>query len=118
MKNNAESARNPTIQLSREEVESSLKNIDQLMGQMEVSPVTIYDRPAGIEVANIPTESILSELGLGNGRIITSINNEAITSPDQISAFLQGMKQGGDFTITVSNRGVRRRTQIIRLEIK
>jgi general secretion pathway protein C len=110
--------RNPTIQLSREEVESSLKNVDEVMGQMEVSPFTVYDRPAGIEVTNIPTEGILSELGLGNGRIITSINDEAVTNPEQISSFLQELKQGGDFTIAVRNRGVRRRTQIIQLEVK
>jgi type II secretion system protein C len=109
---------NPTIQLSREEVESSLKNVDQLMQQVQPSLVTVYNRPAGIKITNIPTGSILSKMGLASGHVIIGVNDEAITSPEQLSIFLQGLKQGGDFTIKIRKRGVRRRTRLIQLEIK
>ena len=88
------------------------------MGQMEVSPVTECDRPAGVAVTNISSGNILSKMRITNDRIVTRINDEIPSSHEQLSAFIQGMKEEGEFTLTVMNRWVRRRSQVIHLEVK
>lgn len=72
-----------------------------------------------IQVGKIESGSILAKMGLRNGHIITGINGQEITTPDQATEFFETIADGGDVTIKVrKGRGVRKRSQIIKLNIE
>ncbi len=96
--------RNLTVSLDRQEVKDALSDIDQVLEPLRLSPTTANNRPDGIEITNIPSGSFLSKMGLGNRDKIMSVNGNAISSPDQVSAFLESLKQGGDFVVKVKVR--------------
>jgi type II secretion system protein C len=108
-----------SINLKREEVEASLADTDRLMQELKVSPFMQDDQPAGFIISNIPRESVLTRMGLRNGYVVTQINDQAITSPDQASEFFRTLAQGGAVSIQIRrSRGVRRRSQKIDLNIE
>jgi type II secretion system protein C len=108
--------KNPTVRLSRKE--ASQGDTDRVTEQVDVTPVTVYDRSVGIRVTNIAPGSILAKMGLENGTVIMSVNEEAITGPEKMKDFLEALKHGGEFTIKVRSRGVRRRSRIIHIQIE
>ena len=58
-------------------------------------------------------------MGLRTGDLITGVNDQTITGPEQATEFFQTLKQGGDVTIKVgAGRGVRIRGRLIYLKIK
>ena len=108
-----------SINLKREEVEASLADTERLMQELKVSPFMQGDQPAGFIINNIPRESVLAKMGLRNGYVVTQLNDQAITSPDQATEFFRTLAQGGEVSIQVRrSRGVRRRSQMINLNIE
>jgi len=108
-----------SINLKREEVEASLADTERLMQELKVSPFMQGDQPAGFIISNIPRESVLTRMGLRNGYVITQLNDQAITGPDQATEFFRTLAQGGEVSIQVRrSRGVRRRSQMINLNIE
>ncbi len=107
------------ISLNRDEVQATLADTDQLLQQLTVSPFMQGDQPAGFIISNIPRGSILTRMGLRNGYVVTGINDQGITNPDQAAEFFRTLAQGGEVTIQVRrSKGVRRRSQIINLNIE
>jgi type II secretion system protein C len=107
------------IQLKRNEVEESLSDLDQVIEELNVSPFEQDGEPAGFQLTNIATGSILAKMGLRNGYVITGVDDEIITFPDQAAEFLQRLKEGGDINIKVGrSSGARRRSQTIHLKIE
>ena len=107
-------ARTRSIHLDREEVEASLANIDQILQEVKISPYMIADRPSGFRLGNIKADSVLAKMGLRNGVVITDVNGETITGPDQAAMFFQTLKEGGDIAVKTKRR---RRTIQINLNI-
>ncbi len=105
-------ARHQIFQLDREEVASALTDIDQVMREVRLSPYTVYDRPAGLRITNIAPGSILSKMGLRNGDVIKSVDEEAITGPEQVGEFLKRLREGGGVSIWVKGRRRSRRIQL------
>jgi general secretion pathway protein C len=102
-------ARHRNLRLDRKEVEASLADIDGLIQQVKLSPYTSGTQ-RGFMITDIPPNSIFTKIGLSSGDVIRSINDQPITGPEDATAFLQKVKQGGDVEITLSRR--RRTTQI------
>jgi type II secretory pathway component PulC len=57
---------------------------------------------------------VLAKMGLRNGVVITEVNGETITGPDQAVMFFQTLKEGGDIAIKYRRR---RRTMQLNLSI-
>ena len=77
------------------------------------------DEPAGFIIKNIPRGSVLTKMGLRNGYVVTQLNDQAITSPDQAAEFFRTLAAGGEVSIQIRrSRGVRRRTRQINLNIE
>ncbi len=58
-------------------------------------------------------------MGLRNGHIITGVNDQEIAGPDQAAEFFQTLAVGGEINIKVrKGRGVRKRAQLMRLNIE
>jgi type II secretion system protein C len=103
----------------RAEVEASLQNVDQVIQELSISPYSRAGKPAGFRIGKLPAESILVAMGLRTGDLITGVNDQAITGPEQAAEFFQTLKQGGDVTIKVGKgRGVRIRGRLIHLKIE
>ncbi|MFC1882072.1 type II secretion system protein N, partial [Thermodesulfobacteriota bacterium] len=108
-----------SISLNRDEVEATLADTDRLLQELTISPFTQGDQPAGFIISNIPRGSVLSKMGLRNGYVVTQLNDQAITSPDQAGDFFRTLAEGGEVTIQVRrSRGVRRRSREINLNIE
>jgi general secretion pathway protein C len=107
--------RHRTLRLDRQEVAGALSDLNKVMQEVSLSPVTSLDRTAGFRITDIRPGSILSKMGLQNGAVIKAVDEETITNPEQVAKFLQRVREGGQVTVTVSKR---RRTQHIHLEIQ
>jgi type II secretion system protein C len=103
----------------RAEVEASLQNVDQVIQELKISPYTRAGKPYGFRIGRLPSDSILVAMGLRTGDLITGVNDQEITSPEQAAEFFQTIKKGGDVTIKVGKgRGVRIRGRLIHLKIE
>jgi general secretion pathway protein C len=109
------SARTSSISLKRDEVESSLADVDKLMEQMKISPYKTGDQPSGFRLGNVARDSVLRKMGLRSRDVIVGIDDEAITGPDQATDFFQKLAGGGEVTIKLKRR---RRTRQIKLNIE
>jgi len=112
-------ARTRSISLNRDEVEATLADTGQLLQELTISPFMQGDQPAGFIISNIPRGSVLTKMGLRNGYVVTQLNDQAITSPEQAADFFGTLAEGGDVAIHVRrSRGVRRRSRQINLKIE
>ena len=96
------------IRLEREEIESSVTDLNQLLQQVKVRPYMEGKEPAGFVVSDIKPGSLFARMGLRNGDIIKGVNNEAITSPDQAIELYESLVEGGEIALEIK-RGRRNR---------
>jgi len=101
--------------LTREFVTRFLGDPDEFLQNMEISPYTEDDRPAGFQITGITPNNPLGKMGLLDGDVIMAINQEAITSPQQAADFLRKLMEGGKIEIRVNRNRSRR---LVRLNIK
>jgi general secretion pathway protein C len=90
--------------VKRHEVEASLADVDQFMEQMQIIPQVGDSQTMGFGLGGIHFQNILAEMGLRNGDVITGVNDEAITGPEQAAEFFQRLKEGGDIEIQLIRR--------------
>jgi general secretion pathway protein C len=109
------SAAGSSIRLDREELESQMANLNELMQQVRIRPFMEGKRPAGFLVSNIKPGSLFSKMGLRNGDVIQGINGETITTPDQAVDLYEGLMEGGEIALEIK-RG--RRQQNLRYEVE
>jgi len=87
--------------LPREEVESSLSDLNQLMQQVRVRPYMEANKPAGFLVSDIKPGSIFAKMGLRNGDVVQKINDQNISSPEQAIELYQGLMEGGAVALEI-----------------
>jgi len=109
------SARTRSISLDRQDVESSLADPDRFLEEIAVSPYMQNDQPSGFRISRIPPRNFLRKMGLRSRDIITGVNDQQITSPDQAAEVFEKLVEGGEVTITIKRR---RRTRKISLNIQ
>jgi general secretion pathway protein C len=104
-----------SIKLEREELESQMADLGQLMQQVRIRPYFEDEEPAGFLVSNIKPDSLFSKMGLRNGDVIKGVNGEIITSPEQAIELYESLMEGGAVALEIK-RG--RRTQKLRYEVQ
>ena len=87
--------------LPREEVESSLSDLNQLMQQVRIRPYLEANKPAGFLVSDIKPGSIFAKMGLRNGDVVQKINDQNISSPEQAIELYQGLMEGGEIALEI-----------------
>jgi len=87
--------------LPRQEVESSLSDLNQLMQQVRIRPYLEANKPSGFLVSDIKPGSIFAKMGLRNGDVIQKINDQNITSPEQAIELYQGLMEGGEIGLEI-----------------
>ena len=85
------------------------------MKQLRITPYKTGDQPAGFMIGSITPQNVLRKMGLRSRDVITSINDEAITGPEQAADFFERLSRGGEVTINFQRR---RRNREIRLNIE
>jgi general secretion pathway protein C len=104
-----------SIQLDREELESQMADLNELMQQVRIRPFMEGRNPAGFLVSNIKPGSLFSKMGLRNGDVIQGVNGETITTPDQAIELYESLMEGGAIDLDIK-RG--RRTQKLRYAVE
>jgi general secretion pathway protein C len=104
-----------SIQLDREELESQMADLNELMQQVRIRPFMEGKNPAGFLVSNIKPGSLFSKMGLRNGDVIQGVNGETITTPDQAIELYESLMEGGAIDLDIQ-RG--RRTQKLRYAVE
>ncbi|UCF01667.1 MAG: PDZ domain-containing protein [Deltaproteobacteria bacterium] len=104
-----------SIRLDREELESQMANLNELMQQVRIRPFMEGKQPAGFLVSNIKPGSLFSKMGLRNGDVIQGVNGETITTPDQAVELYESLMEGGEIALEIK-RG--RRQQNLRYEVE
>jgi general secretion pathway protein C len=104
-----------SIQLDREELESQMADLNELMQQVRIRPFMEGKNPAGFLVSNIKPGSLFSKMGLRNGDVIQGVNGESITTPDQAIELYESLMEGGAIDLDIK-RG--RRTQKLRYAVE
>jgi type II secretion system protein C len=115
VKSQPSSARYQTFRLDREEVASALKDVDQVMQQVRLSPYKVYNRASGLKITNIRAGSIFAKMGLRSRDVIKAVNYKKITGTEQTAELFQTLVQGGDVIIRVKGT---RRGRLIHLKIE
>ena len=105
----------PTDNTKIVEVESgklaaSLGDVNGVVRQVNINPIVVYGEPVGVRIYPIEPGSIFAELGLETGDIITAVNGQEIREPEEAIAFLERIRAGGDFDLSI--RGSRRDKEI------
>jgi general secretion pathway protein C len=98
-----------TITVKRADVRRALRDINELMSQVFISPHFKDGAADGLEVTKIKRGSFFAGLGLKNGDVIQKINNKPIKSPDDAMAFYHRLKSGSRVSIEIT-RGQKPKT--------
>ena len=103
------------VRLKRAEVESSFADINKLMEEVIISPHVVDNQPEGFQIDRIKPGNIFSKMGLRNGDVIKSVNDEAITSPEEAQKFYHSLTEGGEISVEIQRGG---RTSKLRLLVE
>ncbi len=93
------------VSLKRAHVDDAFKNINKLMSEVKIGPYFQDDKPVGFIVESIAPESVVREMGLKTGDIITSINGRQIKTADDAMSFYNSLKAGDTLKIQITRRG-------------
>jgi type II secretion system protein C len=105
MKSGAVKAEGGKITVSRQKVDSTLQDLNQVIQQARMVPN--YDGGAvdGFKIFGIRGGSIFQELGLQNGDVINRINGTQIDSLEKALPMLQLLKTESSYTIDITRKG-------------
>lgn len=92
-------------EVSRQTIESSLQDINELMRQIRIRPNFEDGKPAGLRVDRLRSDSIFRQLGLENGDIIKGVNGKQIQSVDDALTFYDQLKSANSVSLQVERSG-------------
>ena len=98
--------RRSTVTISRSKMRGSLKNINDLLSQVQVSPHSGDGK--GLSITRIAPDSIFSELGLKDGDIIRGVNGRTLKEPDDLISLYRRLKSGSHVSLQIIRNGNRK----------
>ena len=103
------------ITLNRENIESALENIGDLMDQATIRPHIEDGRPAGISITGIRPNAIFRKMRLRNGDVITGVNGRPIETVDDAVSVFEDLTTSPEIKVDIKRRG-RNQTLDYRIE--
>ncbi len=94
-----------TYKISKDFVGKSVNNIAQIMSTVRVKPHFKDGKPAGFQVSNIKSDSILKTMGFQEGDIIRSVNGEEIRTAEDVMGLYNTLKDSNFFGIGLIRNG-------------
>ena len=98
-------SRRQNITLKRSQIESSVKNVNELMKQVKIRPHTENGQAAGLMLSSIQRGSIFRRMGLRSGDVITGVNGNSLVSVDDALKLYENMKSSSNMSIEIKRRG-------------
>jgi len=93
------------VTLNRDQVDNALENLNQLMSEVKIRPYFKNGQASGFIVSNIARDSVVREMGLKSGDIVTGINGREIKTADDAMAFYEKLRSGETLSIQLKRRG-------------
>ncbi len=93
------------IRLERDQIESAINNVNNLMRQAKIRPHFKDGKPDGLTLTRVRPNSIFTKLGLRSGDIITGVDGQNIQSVDDALRFYQSLKSGANVQVQIRRRG-------------
>ncbi|MBW1895359.1 MAG: PDZ domain-containing protein [Deltaproteobacteria bacterium] len=94
-----------TITVNREDMQASLRDINQLLTQVRIQPHFKDGNANGLAISRIKRGSIFSKLGMRNGDIIQQIDGNSLSSPEDIFGLYEKLRSGSQASLQISRRG-------------
>jgi len=94
-----------SVNIDREKINDSLKNINQLMSQVKVRPHFRDGKPDGLLLSHVQQNSIFKEMGLQNGDIVKGVNGKEIQSVDDALKFYESLKSQTAVEVQIERQG-------------
>ena len=94
-----------TIALDRSQIDTALKNVNELMQQVKIMPHFEGGTPDGFSLTGIKPNSLIRKMGLRNGDIITGVNGKKIETMDDAMSFYQQLNSSQNLSVQVKRRG-------------
>lgn len=101
--------------VNREDVSSSVSNINQFMTQARMKPNFVGGRPSGFSVSEIQGGSLMEKLGLQNNDVVKKVNGQAIDKPEDIFQAYSQLQRDSNIELEIERGG---RSEILRYEIR
>jgi len=93
------------VSINRNEIDSALNNINQLMQQARIRPHFKNGKPNGLILSHIRNNSLFKELGLQSGDIVKGVNGEDIKSVDDALKFYHNLKSSASVQLQIERGG-------------
>jgi general secretion pathway protein C len=101
--------------VNREDVSSSVGNINQFMTQARIKPNFVAGRPSGFSVSEIQGGSLMEKLGLQNNDVVKRVNGQAIDKPEDVFQAYSQLQRDANIELEIERGGKR---EILRYEIR
>jgi general secretion pathway protein C len=101
------------VSIPRRDVEAALKNPGDLLSQARFLPKQEEGELIGIEVGAIKPGSVLEDVGLENGDLITEFNGVPIDSPEQSGRLIQELGDASEISLVVEDANGETRTIVV-----
>jgi general secretion pathway protein C len=93
------------IALDRSQVAEALENANDVIKQVRIRPHFKNGQPDGLSMTGIRPRSIFRKMGLRNGDIITSVNDEDVQNMTEAIEMFQQLGSADDMEIQIRRRG-------------
>jgi type II secretion system protein C len=101
--------------VNREDVSSSVGNINQFMTQARIKPNFEMGRPSGFSVSEIQPGSLMEKLGLQNNDVVKKVNGQVINKPEDVFQAYSQLQRDSNIELEIERGG---RSEILRYEIR
>lgn len=89
------------VRVQRKQVDEVVRNPANLLSQARILPKYEEGEMVGLQVNAIKPGSLLEEIGMKSGDVITKLNGMAVESPEDSARVLAELAESDDFTLDV-----------------
>lgn len=97
----------------RRDVDEVMRDPTTLLSQARVAPRFEEGEMVGLQVSSIQAGSVLENVGIENGDVITELNGLAINSAEQLPKAMEEMSQAGEITFVIERDGEKRTVSFV-----
>lgn len=94
-----------SITVRKTEIDEALKDVSKILTQARIQPYFSDGKSDGFIISRIKKGSIFQKMGMQNGDVIQSVNDQPIKSPDEMMELYTGLKSGSAISLNITRRG-------------
>jgi len=93
------------IKVKKTDIDNAFKNMGKMLAQARIRPYFSAGKSDGFIISSIKSGSIFQKMGMQNGDIIQSVDNQPIKSPDEMLKLYNSLKSGSAISLNIKRRG-------------